>query len=399
MTKPFKFRYVNEIAGAFVLLVAGLFIVGVILTGRAQGWFERHRTVFIIFPVEGSSGLQEGAGVEMLGTTAGTVERIQVEADGRMRAALSIREDFYRYVRIDSKVILRKTFVVAGDAYVEITRGQGEEPPDDHVFSCEIGRELITTIQEIADELRESRLAESILTTIDEVRESMIAVLDRAEETLAAHAALAEDLGDAEDGLPQLVARLDRITARLEAGEGAAGMVLSDPAFAENLGAVAALSEESLREIGSILKNVQEATAKLPELTETMELTRDVLKDVKALTAGLPDTERLDEFMKTLQAILQDIQKATALLPSLAETMGEEVRDIPGTVLQIRKSLQEAEKLLVAVQKHWLIRGYVEEPERHGRIPPSRVAPLDAAGGRTEPPEQPGTGGEGGGER
>jgi phospholipid/cholesterol/gamma-HCH transport system substrate-binding protein len=378
MTKPFKFRYVNEIAGAFVLLVVGLFIVGIILTARAQGWFDRYYTISILFPVEGTSGLQDGARVEMLGAPAGTVDRIEAGKDGRMRGLVSIREDFYGYVRRDSKVILRKTFVVAGDAYVEITRGKGAElsdEPEDRIFTCEIGKELITTIQEIADEMRESRLAESILETVVEVRESLLAVLDQAETTLAAHSALAADLGNRETGLPQLMARLDRITARLDAGEGAAGMILSDPAFAENVGNVAARTGQSLDEIEAILKNVQQATAKLPELAETMELTRDVLKDVKAVTAGLPDTERLDEFMEALHTILQDIQKVTALLPPMAETMGDEMRDIPGTVLQIRKSLHEAEELLVAFQKHWLIRGYVEDPETGGRIPAARAAP------------------------
>jgi len=379
MTKPFKFRYVNEIAGAFVLLVIGLFIVGIILTGRAQGWFERFQTISIVFPVEGSAGLQKGAAVEMLGTPVGTVEKIYADKDDRMRGRVSIREDFYdKYVRKDSQVILRKTFVVAGDAYVEITRGKGDAPPDEpdkRVFTCEIGKELITTIQEIADELRESKLAESILGTVVDVRESLLAVLEQAEVTLAAHSTLAADLGNPETGLPRLMARLERITARLEAGEGAAGMILSDPAFAEDLGAIASRTGRSFDEIESILKNVKEATARLPELAETMELTRDVLKDVKAVTAGLPDAERLDVFMQALQDILQDIRKVTAHLPSMAEAMEAEVQDVPGTVLQIRKSLQEAEQLLVAFQKHWLIRGYVEEPETGGRIPAVRAAP------------------------
>ena len=36
MAKKFKFRYVNEIAGGFVILVAALLIVGVVVAGHAQ---------------------------------------------------------------------------------------------------------------------------------------------------------------------------------------------------------------------------------------------------------------------------------------------------------------------------------------------------------------------------
>ena len=51
------------------------------------------------------------------------------------------------------------------------------------------------------------------------------------------------------------------------------------PIFIDN---VLGLESASMREIEAILKNVQQATAKLPELAETMELTRDVLKDLAA---------------------------------------------------------------------------------------------------------------------
>ena len=39
MTQKFKFRYVNEIVGGFVLLVFLLLLVGVLLAGHAQHWF------------------------------------------------------------------------------------------------------------------------------------------------------------------------------------------------------------------------------------------------------------------------------------------------------------------------------------------------------------------------
>ena len=38
MTKPFKFRYVNEIAGAFVLVVILALLGGVLVAARAQRW-------------------------------------------------------------------------------------------------------------------------------------------------------------------------------------------------------------------------------------------------------------------------------------------------------------------------------------------------------------------------
>ena len=137
MAKPFKFRYVNELAGIFVLLVFLLFVAGIVLAGRAQGWFEHYRHVSITFPAAGSSGLKKGAEVEMLGATAGSVDRMSMDDEGNMHAILSIRSDFFPFVRRDSRVILKKQFVVVGDAYVEIPRGKDKEAlPEGYTFSC-----------------------------------------------------------------------------------------------------------------------------------------------------------------------------------------------------------------------------------------------------------------------
>ena len=51
MAPPFKFRYVNEIAGFFVLVVVLLFAAGIVLAGRAQGWFEKEHSVSFFLPV------------------------------------------------------------------------------------------------------------------------------------------------------------------------------------------------------------------------------------------------------------------------------------------------------------------------------------------------------------
>jgi len=46
-------RYVNQVTGAFVLLVLLIVVVGILMAGRAQHWFERTITVDLLLPVEG----------------------------------------------------------------------------------------------------------------------------------------------------------------------------------------------------------------------------------------------------------------------------------------------------------------------------------------------------------
>lgn len=279
MPKPFKFRYVNEIAGGFVLLVIVLLVVGIVVAGHAQRWFEPVHTLKIGFPPEGSLDLQKGAEVHILGTQVGTVDRITVAADGGISGRISIRGKFIRFVGADSKAIVKKKFGLAGDAYLEITKGSGPELPDDSVLMCTKDTEIMETINDV----------------VRQVREVTLPAIEQAQKAVLEYTKLAE--------------QLNLIVAGLEKGEGAAGEFLKNPKLAEQLREIIANSNMALK-----------------DTRKTMEL------------------------------------------------ISGEVEDLPGTMIQARKTLEETEKLLEALQKHWLLRKYVQqEVEPSTMIPPADV--------------------------
>ena len=73
MTSSQRFRHVHTTAGTFVLIVVGLLVAGIIVTGRSHRWFSPMGKVTLQFPREGSLGLREGADVLILGTVVGSV--------------------------------------------------------------------------------------------------------------------------------------------------------------------------------------------------------------------------------------------------------------------------------------------------------------------------------------
>lgn len=376
MTKPFKFRYVNEIAGVFVLLILLLFVTGIVLAGLVQGWFETYHSVVIDIPAEGSSGLLEGAEVEILGAVAGSVDTITVsETTGDMEALIKIRSDFFGFVKKDSRAIIRKRFIFAGDTYVEITRGVGGAIPEGKTayrMPCEPGREILTTIQELADEVRESRILESIMEMSFEIQAAVLGVLTQARNSLERYTTLVVDLHDTSVKAQTLIDRIDRIAQQVESGEGTAGRILVD----------SSLAEKAFSIVGRVEKSFDEVDA--------------VLGDVRRMTAGLPDAAALEQDLEMIRKILENVQAATDLLPDMAETAGTEIEDIPGMIRQVRRNLREAEELVEAVKRHWLIRNYVESPIPPPTIPPSSVTPPrndgERAPGRTGNPDARGRG-------
>src|SRR3954467_6748318 len=125
MQSHFKFRHVNEWVGLFVLGVAALVLTGIFFSSHSQRWFGRKFTLDVLLPQAGTSGLRRGDEVFILGVSAGLVQDVIVQDDGRVKAHVKIRRDFERFVRADSTASIKKAFAVAGDSFMEISTGSG----------------------------------------------------------------------------------------------------------------------------------------------------------------------------------------------------------------------------------------------------------------------------------
>src|SRR3712207_3417708 len=102
--KPFKFRFANELAGGFILLALLVVVLAVAASGRVRALFTRTTTVTLTLPAEGSLALREGAEVNMLGTPIGNVRSIDPPGDdGRMKARITIKTDFLKFIRQNSE--------------------------------------------------------------------------------------------------------------------------------------------------------------------------------------------------------------------------------------------------------------------------------------------------------
>ena len=299
MPKPFKFRYVNEMVGGFVILVVALLIIGIVVAGHAQRWFESVHKVEIVFPPEGSLDLQKGSEVYILGTRVGAVDEITVADDGSMAGRISVRGQFFRFVRADSQAIVRKKFGIAGDAYIEVTKGTGAELSKGQALICLKDVEIMETIQNLVQQFRDATLP-----AIEQLRKAV-------EE----YTNLAADLRKPEGNLQQLLTHLNKIAEGLEKGEGMVGQVLRNPATAEQLRSIMAKIESSLTDVKKVMSDIEESA--------------DIVKG--------------------------------------------EMQDVPGVVLQTRQTMEETEKLITAIQKIWLLRGHIEQPESTKLIPATEV--------------------------
>ena len=326
MAKPFKFRYVNEIVGTFVLVILALAVAGFVLAWRAQGWFEKTYTLTLRCE-EGSLGLTEGSVVEILGFDVGSIVDIKVgsdedKSDDYIRAVATIKGDFFeRFVRADSPVLVKKRFGVAGDAFVEIGKG---------TFTAALLPEEGAELRAMRDtELLD--LAENLISTMtDEVLPAIKTARDAVDE----YRKLAVDLRNPDGKVMQLLDKVDGMIDDLRTGKGSVSKVLYDETFAEDV--------------------------------------HTIVRKVKT------SIDRAMASMEKVDAILEDVRQATGLIPVMAATLGREIEDLPGTMLKAQDTLRQANRLVRGLQQHWLIRGSVEPPRPAAPLPPSTVTGEEA---------------------
>lgn len=222
MSRPFKFRYANEIAGAFVVLALLAFVAGVFVTGYSKGWFEGRFELTGRFneSEQGFFGLEAGADVLVMNTLAGRVARISPSGEGRMEVSLLIQNSFMPNLRTGAIARVKRKFGLAGDAYVEIEPGEGPPITDGAVIPCVRDKEIIETARKMLADVQDE-----ILPMLEDVKE----ILEHA----------------------------NAITAGIAGGEGLAGAALRD---AEMVKTVKEILEGTKTLMGESERAIQEST-------------------------------------------------------------------------------------------------------------------------------------------
>ena len=167
LDKTFKFRFVNEITGAFVLFAIVVLIAGIFLAGRAQGLFEPKFRLYTVFQAEdGTYGLKKGSEIRIRDTVAGSVIRINPTAEGTIEATFELKASFHGFVRTNSVAVVKKTLIVAGDSFVDISIGNRQAPrmPTGSMIACTLDKDITRQALLVLEELR-ARL----LPTLDKV--------------------------------------------------------------------------------------------------------------------------------------------------------------------------------------------------------------------------------------
>jgi phospholipid/cholesterol/gamma-HCH transport system substrate-binding protein len=283
---PLRFRYASRQVGALILIALGIFVVAVVEAGVVRDFFKSTLSLRVILPESGLAGLSAGAKVEILGTDAGQVQEIVIDPKQRFHAVVEIEQSMKPFLRRDSKVFIRKQFGIAGAAYLEITRGQGE--PLDWEYA------VLTAEADQAP-------TENVGAILKEVRAKVFPILEELHRTVGAAGDLVGELQSPEGRLQRILADLNTVTTRLAKGEGSVGRLLVDDGLARDLETTLASVNRQLGKVDGIISDVQSTSSEVATLAHETSSASIALPTL--LTQSQQTLAELERLLVQLQGV------------------------------------------------------------------------------------------------
>ncbi len=318
-----RLRHADEWVGLVVIATVVLFLGVIFQAGVLSNWFRPVSTLRIVLPEAGVAGLSEGADVQVLGTKAGTVRHIVISPNQQMYAEAEIDDQARAFIRRDSQAVIRKSFGVAGAAFLDISRGSGD---------------ALDWRYAVIQATTERDPTESIGALIDQVREKVFPILD--------------DAGRVTRALAETMEGINK-------GEGNIGILLKDETLAHNAEETAAAARAALAQLEAVTHDIA-----------------GIVAAANTGNSGVPALlKRTDETLASLQAAMKDLSSGAERVPQIARNVEGGTENLGGLLTQTQQTAHELELLLTQLRGLWLLGGNGAPPAAPSRLPATQVRP------------------------
>jgi phospholipid/cholesterol/gamma-HCH transport system substrate-binding protein len=346
--------------GIFILVALTAFLGMIYALGARSRLFEAKYTIYAEFTEVG--GLTEGATVRLAGVQIGRVAEVTLpgQPGGKVRVSLAIAERFADRVRKDS-VARIETQGLLGDKIVEITVGSASASPTaegDVIASrdpADIGQvvsqgaqtvkdvaAVAATLRETAEGLQQSRLLEDAGATMANARkvtDQIARIVNEVERGKGWANALVYQEPVALRQLNGLIATTQKLLDRVERGEGAAGVLVSDRSTAAAQRLVAAMDR-----LARAVDQPGEDAGLLPALLLDPKY-KGVLEDLRVVARNFREvSDRLAGGRGTLGSLVKDEPDDGGLRLAI-----QDLRTALANINQITAKINEGEGTLGAL--------------------------------------------------
>ncbi len=289
--------------GLFVVAGVGCLLVVLYLLGRQQNLFQRSLPVQADF--RNVAGLLTGNNVRLGGITVGTVKDITILNDTTVRVQMNLNKDVQRFVRRNAVASIGTDGLV-GNTIVNLTAGPGPAPAvqagdvlptheqtslDAMLATLDISNKnlvgITTGLRAVTDKLNDSKALWQLLSN-----EQLPADVSRSMRNAAA----------ASEQLNGAAADVRQLTRGVRQGRGPLGYLLTDKAFAGQLGhaarQLAGTSDTLAATLNGLQRQMQTGGGPVQTLLSDTTAARQLRQTVGSVAQS---TAKLNQSMTALQ--------------------------------------------------------------------------------------------------
>jgi phospholipid/cholesterol/gamma-HCH transport system substrate-binding protein len=310
-----RLRHTDQWVGLLVVAAVVVFVGAVLEAGVLRPWFRPPGHLRIVLPPAGVGGLADGAEVQVLGTHAGTIRSVVLNPNQQIYAEADIDRQAEPFIRRDSKAVIRRSFGVAGAAYVDISRGTG--PPLDWSYA------VINATTEVSP-------TDTLTSMLNQVQQTVTPVLADTKRAL--------------DALTELIVGLQK-------GQGTVGQLLTKNTLARQAEQAAVTLNDAAKQIDALTQAAASEQQGAPELLR-----------------------RMNVMLGNLEAVTRELARAAPTLPAITHNAAGATASLPALLTQTQVTLAELQRLMTQLRSSWLLGGGPAPPQPT-RLSPSQIHP------------------------
>ncbi|MGA8181529.1 MAG: MlaD family protein [Desulfobacterales bacterium] len=302
-----EIEFREKMVGLFIIIAVSLALGIIVFIGRGQQWFKEKATYYIYFD-EGYN-LKPGSQVKLFNTWIGSVDKVELTKDNRVKVTIEVFKDLAGKIRSNSVATVDSPTII-GSEFIAITPGAIDLPaiPKGGVIPAKPKK----TIAEYLKEFEVQKKIEDFGQLISDLR----IVLER--------------FKDPKGPLFSILNNVEDMTNKMKNGEGSLGRLVMQ----EDLYRQVKLSIKEIRGISAGIKkltgHMDDSVQSLPNTMETINDSvhklDDVMSRLKTAMERAPAMQRqLEDALTETNSILESVKKNFFIRINLAPETAPEV--------------------------------------------------------------------------
>jgi len=324
--------------GFLVTVAAVIFMVGLFFIGSEQKIFARKQEYTV--RLDNVIGLAQGNPVKISGVTVGVIRDIHLPRDPKQKdvdITLMVDKKYADLIRTDSLARLKKLSLLAGDSYIEISRGSANPDGKPKFDARKAGENIPAAPQTKLDQLISSS-GESLVDKFERISHSLVNILDRVERGEGLLGEMTQAPATKQritDTFLTTLNKTNAILSHVESGRGTIGRLVYDDQYGEELTGSLAQAAKSLQ---AVTTNVQSSFEKGEGMLPAL------LHDPQGKKAVYDLVENLRTTSGNLATFTTSMQSGQGLLPRLMNDKAyadQSLAEFTGLVRQLNEAVSK----------------------------------------------------------